>query len=163
MNRKHTLTPVLICVLAFVVGCSPAAQRKLIVSANEAQDAAAHSYNIAKLQEAEATRVCVAALKEKFLPLPAKPAEIKPFCAAVGSPVPFDPVSLQKAAGPINALYDAIRVANAERISTGDNVTQATLINLASLFEQVVADLTAAGIGLPEKVKLVAKTLRGGP
>lgn len=160
MKKK---TPLLILALLLAVGCSPAVQRKAIVSANDAQDAAAHSYDLAKQQEADATRACVTALKAKLQPLPAKPADIKPFCAAVGSPVPYDPVQLQEAAGPINALYDAIRAANAERLSTNDTIAQSTLINLATLFEQVVADLVAAGVPVPDKVKAVSATLRGGP
>lgn len=159
MNRRFLLALALVVSLA---GCSAATARKAIVSANEAQDAAAHVYDSAKATEADATRACVAVLKAKMLPLPAKADEIVPKCAAVGSPVPFDPVLLQRAAGPINALYDGIRIANAERLATGDNVTAATLMNLAALFEQVVADLASAGIPIPEKVKGAAAIIRGG-
>jgi len=156
-------------VVALVVGlsltsCSPATTGKLIVSVNDAQDAAAHTYDLAKTQEADATKACVAALRAKAQPLPTTPADIKPFCAAVGSPVPYDPVGLQNAAGPINALYDGVRAANAERAASGtDNVVQTTLTNLASLFAQVVADLTGAGVTLPANVKTIATTLQGGP
>ena len=150
--------------LTLALGCSPATTGKLIVSANDAQDAAAHTYDLAKTQEADATRLCVTALKAKALPLPASPADIKPFCSAIGVPVPYDPVALQKAAGPINALYDAVRAANTERLASGtDNVIQATLTNLAALFTQVVTDLTGAGIALPAKVTGAAATLKGGP
>jgi hypothetical protein len=150
--------------LTLALGCSPATTGKLIVSANDAQDAAAHVYDLAKQQEADATVLCVAALRAKSLPLPDKPVFIKPFCAAVGAPVPYDPVKLQNAAGPINALYDAVRAANTERLASGtDNVIPATLTNLAALFTQVVADLTNAGIALPAKVTGAAATLKGGP
>ncbi len=149
--------------VALVIACSGSTTGKLIVSANEAQDAAAHSYDLAKQQESDATRLCVAALKAKGLPLPAKPDDIKPFCAAVGSPVPYDPVKLEHAAGPINGLYDGIRAANAERQTSGtDTVVQATLVNLASLFEAVVADLTGAGVALPNTVTTIATQLKGG-
>jgi hypothetical protein len=159
--RRGAVVAALLVVLS---ACGPATTGKLIVSANDAQDAAAHTYDLAKQQEADATRLCVAALKAKALPLPLVPADIKPFCAAVGVPVPYDPVALQKAAGPINALYDGVRAANTERLASGtDNVIQATLTNLAALFTEVVADLTNAGIALPAKVTGAAATLKGGP
>src|SRR5674476_632164 len=102
MKRHAALSFVVALVLTLSLGaCSPATTGKLIVSANDAQDAAAHTYDLAKTQEADATRLCVAALKAKALPLPTAPADIKPFCSAIGVPVPYDPVTIQKAAGPI--------------------------------------------------------------
>jgi hypothetical protein len=164
MNRHSRVFALALTLSVLTLGCTPATTGKLIVSANDAQDAAAQTYNLAKQQEADATLLCATALRAKSLPFPDKPVFIKPFCAAVGAPVPYDPVKLQNAAGPINALYDAVRAANTERLASGkDNVVQATLDNLAVLFTQVVADLTDAGITLPTKVTSAAANLKGGP
>src|ERR1035437_10189540 len=75
MNRHSRVFALALTLSVLTLGCTPATTGKLIVSANDAQDAAAHVYDLAKTQEADATRLCVAALKVKALPLPAAPSD----------------------------------------------------------------------------------------
>jgi hypothetical protein len=87
-------------------------------------------------------------------------------CAAVGSPVPYDPVRLTQAAGPVNALYDSVRYANTQRLAGNGDVPAAVLGGLVGAFEEVIADLTGAGIAVPKSlVDSVAtvKAASGGP
>lgn len=150
--------------LAVATSCSSATARKLIVSANEAQDAAARTYDAAKVVEADAQKACRAALVAAQQPLPTKPEDIRPICEAVGVRIPYDPVKLQKAAGPINALYDGVRAANTERIALGGDkadITTQTAITLGGLLAQVVADLAGAGIAVPPSVGEIAGLLAG--
>lgn len=147
--------------LAFLTGCmTPAAQRKVIDTVNEAQLAAAQTYDTAKAVQAAAQTACAGALKAAGLPLPTTPSTIKPTCASVGSPVPYDPVKLMQAAGPINALYDSVRYANTQRIAANGDVPAAVLGGLVGAFEQVIADLTSAGITVPQSIRDAVATVK---
>jgi hypothetical protein len=147
--------------LGGAIGCTSAAQRRVIVSLNEVQEAAASTYDTAKVVEGDATARCRAALDAARKPPPVTADEVKGVCAAVGVVLPYDPVGLQKAAGPINALYDGIRAANAQRMKTGALVPAETMTDLAGLLEQVIADLVDAGVPVPDKVKAMPATMRG--
>lgn len=161
------LTFLLVAFLSAMAGClTPAGQRKLIDTVNEAQFAAAQTYDTAKAVQADAQTRCAAALRAAAKPLPATPGEIRPACAAVGSPVPYDPTRLQQAAGSVNALYDAVRAANALRVSAGGDAPANVLGALVGTFEQVVADLAAAGVSVPKVVTDAIQTVKaatGGP
>ena len=142
-------------------GClTPAAQRKLIDSVNEAQLASAQTYDTAKAVQTAAQTACAAALRAKGAPLPTEPSVIRATCASVGSPVPYDPVKLQQAAGPINALYDAVRYANTQRLAGSGDAPAAVLGGLVGAFEQVIADLTAAGISVPKTITDTVATVK---
>ena len=157
--RAISLALVLGLSLGGAIGCTPAAQRKTLISFNDAQDAAAHTYDDAKARETAAEVSCRQALVLASKPVPAKPADIGPMCAAVGVTMPFDPVALQKAAGPINALYDGVRTAQAQRLAAGGDVAPAVISGIAQLFVEAIADLEGAGISVPQKVKDVAGQL----
>jgi hypothetical protein len=152
---------VLAAVLALgTLACaSSSTQAKLLISVNDAQDAAAKTYETAKQQESDASVKCRIALVAAGRPLPATPDQIKPMCADVGAPVPYDPVKLTQASVPINSLYDGVRAANAIRTASKADLPNSIMVNLASLFTQVVMDLTAAGVTVPESVSRVAGAL----
>lgn len=155
-----------LALVAFAAGCSSGTTLKLIVSANDAQQAAADTYNAAKAAEDGAAQACRQVLVSKGQPLPATPEQIQPACTAIGQPLPYDPVKLQKAAAPINALYDGIRAANAARTASGtaEDIGLVVSTQLGSLFAAVVADLTAAGVAVPSSVAQTAALLvKGGP
>lgn len=165
MRRARLL--VVLVVGLFVTGClTPAAQRKLIDTVNEAQLAAAQTYDTAKAVQTAAQTACGAALRAAGQPMPVA-ANIRTACATVGSPVPYDPVRLQQAAGPVNALYDAVRYANTQRVASGTgDVPAAVLGGLVGSFEQVIADLTGAGITVPKSITDAVATVKaatGGP
>lgn len=161
--RHRPLSLVAALVLGLSLGgCTAAQGRRAIVSLNEVQAAAADTYDTAKAVETDAENRCRATLAANGAPLPATPAEIRPKCAAAGVPIPYDPIELQKAAGPINALYDGIRAANAQRLKTGTPVPADVLVSIAGLLEEVVADLAGAGVAVPDSLKAMPATLRGG-
>lgn len=169
-HRPQFILALLLTVLVTVLmagGClTPAAQRKLIDTVNEAQLSAAQTYDTAKAVQAAAQTACAAALTAKGMPLPTEPSSIRPTCASVGAPVPYDPVRLQQAAGPINALYDAVRYANSQRIGGTGDAPAAVLGGLVGSFEQVIADLTGAGITVPKSIIDAVATVKaasGGP
>lgn len=147
--------------LAVVVSCTPAGSRKLIVSVNEAQDAAAHTYDTAKAVETDATLKCRAALVAASKPLPARPEEVGAFCAAVGAPLPYDPVKLAQASIAINSLYDGVRSANEIRKAQNLDSLPATIYaNLLSLFVNVTVEMTDAGVTVPPSVTAIADELK---
>lgn len=143
-------------------GCTTSTALKLTISANDAQDAAAQTYNAAVALETQAEATCSAALKTLGKPAPTDATQIVSTCAGVNVKIPYDPVLLQKAAGPINALYDGVRAYNAAITATptGASLTTATTV-LAGLFLNVVADLTSAGITVPTAIQTVANQLNG--
>jgi hypothetical protein len=156
------LVSILSLSLAFS-GCTAAQGRRAIVSLNEVQAAAADTYDTAKAVETDAENRCRATLAANGAPLPATPAEIRPKCAAAGVQIPYDPVGLQKAAGPINALYDLIRAADAQRRTTGAAVPAEVLGRIAGLLAEVIADLDAAGVAVPDTLRAMPATLKGIP
>lgn len=156
----------LVLVLVLASGClTSAAQRKVIDTVNEAQLAAAQTYDTAKAVQGAAQKACGDQLRARTMPMPT-PETAKATCAAVGSPIPYDPVKLQNAAGPINALYDSVRYANSQRVGGNGDVPAAVLGGLIGVFEQVIADLTGAGVAVPKTVIDAVETVKaasGGP
>ena len=110
-----TVGKVLLAVALFaVVGCSTFDEtaKVTIVSTNEFQDAAKNAFNEAKATTEKAGKECGAIAREQVPPvIPSLEA-----CKALGVPIPYDPVALNKLAGPINAAYEAIRGAQAARL-----------------------------------------------
>ncbi len=158
------LGPALALLLGLALAaCSSSTTKRLLISANEAQDSAAKTYETAKALEMDASSRCRAALVAAGKPLPATPQQIQPICQSVGVPIPYDPVKLQNAAGPINALYDAVRSANAARtLPSGEQVDlpAEVFLNLSLLFQHVVTELMSAGIAVPQSVLDVVATLK---
>lgn len=158
------LGPALALVLGLALAaCSSSTTKRLLISANEAQDAAAKTYETAKALETTASENCKAALLAASKPLPKTPDEIRPLCQNVGVAIPYDPVKLQHAAGPINALYDAVRSANAARtLPSGETVDlpAEVFLNLSLLFQHVVTELMSAGIAVPQSVIDAVATLK---
>jgi hypothetical protein len=155
----------LVLVVVLTSCLTPAAQRKLIDTVNEAQLAAAQTYDTAKVLQASAQTSCGAALREKTMPMPT-PDTARATCAAIGVPLPYDPVKLQHAAGPVNALYDAVRYANTQRLAANGDAPAAVLGGLVGAFEAVIADLTGAGVAVPASVTNAVQTVKaatGGP
>lgn len=157
----------ILCAFALTLaGCLTASgQRKLIDTVNEAQLSAAQTYDTAKALQASAQTACGAALREKTMPMPT-PDTARATCAAIGVPLPYDPVKLQHAAGPIGALYDAVRYANTQRLSANGDTPAAVLGGLVGAFEAVLADLTGAGITVPASLTNAVQTVKaatGGP
>lgn len=97
------------------VGCASTPER-VILSANDLQDAAAHAYDAAKAQETEAGRLCAAVVQTPSLEA----------CRAAGVPIPYDPERLRDLAGPINAAYEAIRAAETIRLAVKAGTAQPT-------------------------------------
>jgi hypothetical protein len=163
-EHRPSFVAALVIVLALAaasLGCLTAsAQRKLIDTLNEAQLAAAQTYDAAVVAQTKAQMACADVLRGKGAPLPGDPAVIRPTCASVGAPVPYDPVWLQKAAGPINALYDALRAANAQRTAGTGEAPPEVLGRLLGGLEGVLADLAAAGIAVPKSVTDAVATVK---
>jgi glucose/arabinose dehydrogenase len=160
MNR---LRPLLALGLALALGaCASLPVTNLLDSANAAQNAAAQTYDQAKAQEASMATACRMALVSKGLPLPVTAAATGTACTAVGVPLPFDPVKLQQASVPINALFDGIRAANdiRSKLAKGASMPATVLIDLGGLIAAVVADLTAGGVTLPPSVTTIAGQLQ---
>jgi hypothetical protein len=156
MKRHPALSFVAALVLTLALGCTDSAQKKFIDGANAAQQAAAETYNAAVAQQAVADVACAHAFVSTT-PRPATPAEKDATCATIGKPLPFKSLSLQKAAGPINATYDLVRKANEARLSVkakaGDpSVVVDLLTQLGGFVVEAVADLTGAGVPVPKKV-----------
>jgi type II secretory pathway pseudopilin PulG len=142
--------------LTLALGCTDSTQKKFIDGANAAQQAAADTYNTAVGQQAVADVECAPA----FLPTtprPATPAEKDATCAAIGKPLPFKSLSLQKAAAPINATYDLVRKANEARLAANAKAGDPSLVvdllsQLGGFVVEAVADLIGAGVPVPQKV-----------
>lgn len=96
-------------------GCGSTPER-VILSANDLQDTAAHAYDAAKAQEAEAGRLCAAVVQTPSMEA----------CRAAGVPIPYDPERLRDLAGPINAAYEAIRAAETIRLAVKAGTAQPT-------------------------------------
>jgi hypothetical protein len=168
---KKLLT--LVGVLVLTVGCSASLNdraKTAILLANDAQAAAAATYEDAKNLESTASAACRDAALKKSVPIPnvTTPADwpaAKQTCADLGAPIPFDPFLLKSIAGPINALYDGVRQANTIRVSfegatISADVLTSTLLKLANLFVEVEADLVIAGVSVPKGVDSAATTLK---
>ena len=151
--------------LGGAIGCASLPVNNLLDSANAAQIAAAATYQTAVTNEQAAEATCRAALTAKALPLPVTPAAVAPACASVNVPLPYDPVKLTQASIAINSLYDGIRTANTikTQLGAGASLPQTALTDLAALFTNVVADVTAAGVTLPPSVTAIAGQLGGTP
>lgn len=145
-----------------LVACASVPVNSILDSANYAQAAAAATYQDASSRETAAAVACRAALTAKGSALPTMPAQTATACAAVGVPLPFDPVKLENAAAGINTLYDGIRAANVLKgqLAAGASMPTSVLTDLASYFTQVVADLTGAGVTLPPSVTSIAGQLQ---
>jgi hypothetical protein len=155
------VSSVILGLVLFLGACSSSDQAKLLISVNDAQDAAAQTYVTASKQESDASVKCRAALLAASRPLPTTPDQIKGMCADVGAPVPYDPVKLQQASVAVNSLYDGVRAANSIRSASKQDLPASVLQNLATLFVNVIAELTAAGISVPPNVSRVAGALGG--
>lgn len=99
-----------------LVGCFNATAKKVIVGANDVQDAAKNAFDEAKAQTVAAGKACGDAARAAVPPVtPTLEA-----CAALGIPIPYDPAKLNKLEGPINAAYEAIRAAESVRLAWQD-------------------------------------------
>lgn len=113
LSRRTGAAGAAIFLLLALVGCFNATAKKVIVGANEVQDGAKNVYNDAKTQTEAAGKACGVEARAAVPPVvPSLEA-----CAALGVPIPYDPVKLNKLAGPINAAYEAIRGAEAARLA----------------------------------------------
>jgi hypothetical protein len=158
----------------FTFGCTASfndVAKKAILSANEAQAAAATTYQDASAKEATAAEACRQAMVAHSITPPAMSATgwpaAKKQCADLGTPIPFDPFALQKAAAPVNGLYDLVRETNTVRLAFEPNAATADpaplrtlMLRLAALFVEIEADLTGAGVSVPSNVSAAAGTLR---
>lgn len=109
--------------LLVVLACSSCASdpnavaKKVISSADAAQQAIATSYTEATTAEKAAGIACGDEGKRLRAAGTLAPAWRPSFvnCAAIGKPLPYDPDKLASVADPLNATYDGIRAADSAR------------------------------------------------
>ena len=130
LRGRGPRTALALFLVLFLVGCFNATAKKVIVGANEVQDAAKNAFNDAKAQVEANGKACGAKARAQVPPVTPSPEA----CAMLGLPFPYDPVKMNELVGPINALYEAVRAAEATRLawrkghgSKGDVVAQVTL------------------------------------
>jgi hypothetical protein len=103
--------PALLLVLLFGLGASDCGQtaNRVLDSMNDLQDAAGHALLEAKAQTEAAGLKCGQLARIQVPPVTPSPEA----CEALGSPLPFDPVKVNKAISYSNGAHEAIRAANA--------------------------------------------------
>ena len=171
---KAGLTLPILFVVASLVGCSSTslndASKTAIVAAYNGQVAAGQTYNDAKTKETAASVACAKAAQAAGAPAPSVKTAAdwptaKTMCASLGAPIPFDPFALQKLAGPINALDDAIPAANNIRVAfeggtVSADVLTTTILQLAAVFVEIEQDLVNAKITVPKPLNDAATALK---
>lgn len=110
-GRGLAALPALLLVVLFTLGASDCgdATNRTLASLNELQDAAGHALLEAKTQTEAAGLKCGQLARLQVPPVTPSPEA----CAALGAPLPFDPVRTNDAIGYSNGAYEAIRAANA--------------------------------------------------
>lgn len=159
-QRSPSLVAALIVGLSLggAIGCTDSATKKLEMTANTAQAAAATTYNDAVARQVAADAACAKVISSSpSVPRPTTPDAKDAACTLVGSPLPFKSTSLQKAAAPVNSTYDVIRQVETARLAVknktaAQSALDAVIGQLGGLMLELVADLSGAGVPLPQAV-----------